>query len=66
MLTWNYVVIYHSSKQCSIISLKILNMDLWNVAGALQSPNDILLNANVPKGHVNVVFSWSSSAIGIW
>ena len=31
-------------------------MHRWNVAGALQSLNGILLNANVPNGHVNVVF----------
>ena len=28
-----------------------------NVAGALHSSNGILLKANVPKGHVNVIFS---------
>ena len=41
-------------------SAKSENMDiihLWNVAGALHKPNGILLNAKVPNGHVNVVFS---------
>ena len=36
---------------------KIVVMHLWNVAGVLQNPNGIRLNANVPKGHVNVFFS---------
>ena len=31
-------------------------MHRWNIAGALQSPNGILLNANIPNEHVNVVF----------
>ena len=47
------------------MSQKMLNMHRWNIAGALQSPNGILLNANVPNGHVNVDFSWSSKAMGI-
>ena len=58
-----------SSMKISITSsTKYENMDimhLWNVA-ALHKPNGILLNANVPNGHVNVVFSWSSGAMEIW
>ena len=41
-------------------STKSENIDiihLWKVAGALYNPNGILLKANVPKGHVKVVFS---------
>jgi len=36
------------------------------VTAALQRPNGILLKAKVPKGHVKVILSWSSSAIEIW
>ena len=36
------------------------------MAGELQSSNNILLKANVPYGHVKVVFSWSSRPTLIW
>ena len=29
----------------------------WNVVGALHSLNDIHIKVNMPKGHVNIVFS---------
>ena len=51
----------------SLIMLeKMAVMHLRNVAGALHSPNGILLKANVPKEHVNVVFSWSSRYTTTW
>jgi len=37
-----------------------LNMQRWNVAGALHNPNGILRYANILNGQVNVVFSCSS------
>ena len=36
---------------------KIAIMNCWKVVGALHNPNGMRLKANVPKGHVNVVFS---------
>ena len=47
-------------------SEKIVVMHHWNDVGVLHSPNDIRLKVNVPKGHVNVFFSWSSRWIVIW
>ena len=38
-------------------SEKIVIINHWRVAGALHSPNGMRLKANVPNGHVNVVFS---------
>ena len=38
-------------------------INLWNVAGALVSPNGITLYAKHPQGVIKVVLIWSSSAI---
>jgi hypothetical protein len=54
------------SRKHSTISLNMLSIYLWNVAGALHNPKGILWYAKIPNGHVKVVFSWSSSAISIW
>jgi len=53
----------NTSMHFSRKSLKMLNMHRWNVPGALHRPNGILLWAKVPKGQVNVVFSWSSGVM---
>ena len=47
-------------------SKKISVMHCLNVVGALHSPNGMRLKSNVPKGHVNVVFSLSLGWISIW
>ena len=55
-----------TSMMFSIKFEKMVVMHLLKVVGALQSPNDILLKANVPYGHVKVVLSWSSGLTIIW
>lgn len=47
----------NTSRLSSTISEKMDIMYHWNVADALHNLNDICLNANVPYGHVNIVFS---------
>ena len=49
-----------TSRNCPTMSEKMDNIQHWKVAGALQRPKGIRLKANVPKGHVKVVFSWSA------
>lgn len=44
----------------------ILTIKSWKLAKALENPNDIPRYEKVPNGHLKVVFSWSSEAIGIW
>ena len=43
-----------------------LNIQRWNVAGALHRPKGIQRQAKVLNGHVNAIFSWSFGAMGIW
>ena len=38
-------------------SEKIAIMHLWNVTRALHNPNGICIKANMPLGHIKVVFS---------
>ena len=50
-------IVMKTSKLSPKNSEKITFMHRWNVGGTLHSLNDMRLKANVPKGHVNVVFS---------
>ena len=53
-----------TSRNCPTMSEKMDNIQRWKVAGALHRPKGIRLKANVPKGHVKVVFSWSAGKTG--
>ena len=46
-----------TSKMSRRKSYKIAVMHRGNVAGALHNSNGIGVKMNVPKGHVNVIFS---------
>ena len=46
--------------------LKMLRTTRWNVVGVLHNMKGNTQYEKVPRGHVNVVFSWSFSAILIW
>ena len=55
----------YTRQLCHFSPASTTSIILWNVAGALHSPNGITLNCHSPAGEIKAVFSLSSSRNGI-